>query len=78
MKHGSPLPSSYYALSALTATQRGQFSYCPHFIEEELRAQQVKPFIQCHPASKLNPSLAAAKDLMHCGIHPLLVKGCIR
>ena len=46
IKHGGPLPSSYYVLHALTVAQRDQFCYWPHFIEEEIWAQEIKPLIQ--------------------------------
>lgn len=52
IKHGSPLPSSYYALNALIAILRDQFCYCPHFIEVEIGTQGVKPHIQGYSASK--------------------------
>lgn len=36
IKHGGPLPSSYYVLNDLTAILTDQLCYCPRFIEVEI------------------------------------------
>ena len=73
MKNDSPLPSSYFALSALTSILRNRFCYCPYFIEEEIGIQGVKPLSKATQLvnNRTEPKLSCCKYLMHWVIQPL-------